>query len=87
MLRHTKSIRKVRIADQTGRFCGCDAEQFGINSNVHTGAKESRVTQERIRCTDDEDHGLLEIGPLQGVIGVIRGHGEQGLSIACVVAL
>lgn len=63
--RLTESEGQVRVADQARGSIRVDAELLGEDADVDGGPEKCRVSEERIDGTDNEDHGLLPVGPLK----------------------
>lgn len=83
----TKSEAEIGVRDQGGGLGLRHTEDDGKERNVDGDAGEGRVAEERVEGDDDENDCLLGIGPLQRVVWVQRGHGEQCLAVAGVVAI
>lgn len=71
MVIHTKTKRQIRIRDQLGSLGRRYAKLLGPKVDVRRGADERGVRQEGVKRADDQDHRLLEIGPLQRIVGVL----------------
>lgn len=85
--RLTEPERQVGIVDEARRVIFTYAELLGVDGGVHRGPEYRRIREERVEGACDEDGELLEAAPLQGVVGVLGGDGEEGLAVGGVVAL
>lgn len=83
----TKSEGKVGIIDQPTSCIGGDTEFLRIYLNIDGRPKKGRVSEERVKRAGDENEDFLELRPLQWIIGIFGGDGEERLAIGGVVAI
>jgi hypothetical protein len=83
----TKAKCEVGVRNKARGCRGRDAKLFCVQLNVDRGTQERRVAEKGVHGADYQDHCLLEVGPLKGIVGIFGWHGEEGLAVSGVIAL